>query len=63
MSLNLNASHEVRELVAGFRRAQHALQRGLHQEFLSSPGPLFTTQELAVLLIFSGLLSVFAVLV
>jgi hypothetical protein len=64
MSLNLHASQEVRELVAGFRRAQHAVQRGLHQEaLLSGPGPLFTPRELAILAVFSGLLSAFAVLI
>ena len=64
MSLNLNASQEVRELVAGFRRAQHALQRELHQESLMLRRvPLFTPQELAALAIFSGLLTALAILI
>ena len=64
MSLNFNASQEVRELVAGFRRAQHALHRGPHQDSLMlRPVPLFTPPEIAVLVIFSGLLSVLALLI
>ena len=64
MSLNQKASQELRELVAGFRRAHRALQHGLHQNsMLVRRGPLFTPEELATLAVFSGLLSAFAVLI
>lgn len=64
MPLSFNTHQEVRELVAGFRRAQHAVQCEPHQDSLRlRPLPLFTPQELAVLALFSALSSTFAILI